>query len=97
MLFGLFDWSIDGFDQDRIILVNVGRGRRFRGLDGFVYNGTLLVSVGGGRGIRVVHNFFNDSELGIFVLFLTTMSLYSAVHGNGQDKEHPEDNSNTAA
>jgi hypothetical protein len=97
VLFGLFGgaWSTDG-DYDGIVLVNVRRGRGFRGLDGFDLNGNFLVNVGRGRGF-VVHDFFNDSDLGILVLFLTTLSLHSAEHDNGQDKEHPEQNSNSAA
>jgi len=66
-------------------------------LGGFKYDGIFLVSVGRGRGLRAVHDFFDDSNLGIFVLLLTTLILKSAVHDNGQDKEHPEENSNSTA
>jgi hypothetical protein len=83
ILFGLFGgaWSLDGFDYDGIILVNVRWGRGFRGLDGFVYDGSFFIKVGWGRGIGVVHD-FEDSDLGIFVLILTRLSIQSAVHDN---------------
>ena len=79
--FGLFGgvWSLDSFDNDGIILVNVGRRRGLRAPDGFVYDGNFLITVGRGRGIRVIHDFFgNDGDLGILVLFLTMLSPHSA-------------------
>jgi len=101
VLFGLFGAarSFDGFDYG-IILINVRRGgrfrRRFRVVHDF-FDGEFLINVNRGRGFRAVHEFFDDSDLGILVLFLATLSLHSAVDNNGQDKEHPEENSNSAA
>ena len=92
VLFGLFGgaWSLDGFDNGGIVLVNVGRGSGFRVLDGFDNDGNFLVKVSRGRRVRVIHDFFNDSDLGILVLFFTTLSPHRAVHDNAQDKEYPE-------
>ena len=59
----------------------------------FLVNG---VSVGGRRSFRGVHSFFGDGDLGILVL-VTTLSFHSAVHDEGEDPNHPEENSHSAA
>jgi hypothetical protein len=66
-------------------------------LDGFDYDRNFLVNVGRGRGFRAVDDFFDDSDLGILVVFLTMLSLHGAEDDDGKDKEHPEENSNSAA
>jgi len=66
-------------------------------LDGFDYDRNFLVNVGRGRGFRAFDDFFDDSDLGILVMFLTMLSLHSAQDDDGKDKEHPEENSNSAA
>jgi len=53
------------------------------------------VSVGGRSRFWGVHNFFDNSDLGVFVL-VTTLSSHSAVHDNGEDPNHPEENTDSA-
>jgi hypothetical protein len=67
--------------------------------DSFQHNRSFLVNrigIGGGRRFRSVYVFFDDGDLGVLVLFLTMLTFHSAVHNDGQDKEHPEKNSNSA-
>lgn len=68
-------------------------------LGGFDYHGNFLVnrvSVGGRSRFRGIHDFFDDGDLGILVL-LFTLTSHSTVHDKAQDKEHPEEDSNSTA
>ena len=68
------------------------------GFDSFGFDGNFFVDgVGVGRWSRsrVVHDFFDDGDLRVLV-FITTSSSESAIHNEAQDKDHPEENSNSA-
>lgn len=63
----------------------------FDNFDWFNRNRNFLVD-----GVSVGRRSFNHGDLRILMLVIT-LSFDDAVHDNSQDKEHPEENSDSAA